>query len=253
MNVLIRIIRIYTEFVYLRLWVLLRFPPIRARLDAPPLRFILLRLVPLRWFLDRAIFYLCIIYTLNRIKNKKVVKNEKINKLLTLKFNNLHMNIPLRYLPSKLSKRDKQRQTSMLKKSKKLYKKNQYFSRASLPSFQSKPSSHIENAKKTYKVNTVRPTKELAKKTGCTLNALKQIVKKGEGAYYSSGSRPNQTAQSWGIARLASSITGGKAAAVDYDIINKGCDHSKKAFRLAKQSKKKYNHGQSKTKKVRVH
>ena len=65
-------------------------------------------------------------------------------------------------------------------------------------------------------------------KTGCKSSALNKIVRKGEGAYYSSGSRPNQTPQSWGIARLASSITGGKAAAVDYDIITEGCDASNK-------------------------
>ena len=53
------------------------------------------------------------------------------------------------------------------------------------------------------------------KKTGCSIEALKKIVNKGEGAYYSSGSRPNQTSHSWGYARLASAITGGKAAAVD--------------------------------------
>ena len=46
-----------------------------------------------------------------------------------------------------------------------------------------------------------------------------EIVKKGQGAYYSSGSRPNQTGHSWGRARLASSITGGKASAVDYKIL----------------------------------
>lgn len=160
--------------------------------------------------------------------------------------------IPLRYLPSKLTKRDKKRQASMLKKSRKLYKQHEYFSRASLPSFKSKPSNHVQNAKRIYQIDTIQPTKELAKRTGCTLNALKQIVKKGEGAYYSSGSRPNQTAQSWGIARLASSITGGKAAAVDYDILKKGCNHSKKAFQLAKQSRKKYNYGHSRTRKVKV-
>jgi hypothetical protein len=80
------------------------------------------------------------------------------------------------------------------------------------------------------------------------LSALNQIVKKGEGAYFSSGSRPNQTAQSWGLARLASAITSGKAAAVDYHIIDKGCNHSKKAFILANKSRRKYKHGQSKTK-----
>ena len=35
--------------------------------------------------------------------------------------------------------------------------------------------------------------KELSKKTGCSIKTLKKIVKKGMGAYYSSGSRPNQT------------------------------------------------------------
>ena len=90
----------------------------------------------------------------------------------------------------------------------------------------------------------------LSKKTGCSLSALIKIVNKGEGAYYSSGSRPNQTAKSWGLARLASSITAGKSAAVDYDILYKGCDHKKKAFILANKSKKKYNYGHSKTKKI---
>ena len=84
------------------------------------------------------------------------------------------------------------------------------------------------------------------------MNALNKIVKRGMGAYYSSGSRPNQTPHSWGLARLASSITGGKSAAVDYDILEKGCNHRQKAFILANKSVKKYNHGQSRTKRVVV-
>ena len=99
---------------------------------------------------------------------------------------------------------------------------------------------------------SLTPNKELAKLTGCSLTALNQIVKKGEGAYFSSGSRPNQTAQSWGLARLASSITAGKSAAVDYDILNKGCDHNKKAFKLANKSRKKYKYGHSKTRKTTI-
>ena len=119
-----------------------------------------------------------------------------------------------------------------------------------VPSFHSKTSVHIKNARKIYKMLDITPSKELSKKTGCSLDALQKIVNKGEGAYYSSGSRPNQTAQSWGYARLASSITGGKAAAVDYDILESGCNHSKTAFILAKKSRKKYKYGHSKTKKV---
>jgi hypothetical protein len=162
------------------------------------------------------------------------------------------MKIPIRYLPKKLSKKDKKKQAQMLLKSRKLYKKKKYFTRKKVSSYKSKTSNHILNARKIYGVEKIIPSKELASKTGCTIGALKKIVNKGAGAYFSSGSRPNQTGQSWGLARLASSITGGKAAAVDYDIINKGCQHNKKAFILASRAKRKYGYGHSKTKKVIV-
>ena len=161
-------------------------------------------------------------------------------------------NFPVRYLPSGLTKKDKKKQVKMLMKSKKLYKQNKYYTRKHLSSYKNKKSNHVLNARKIYNVQNVKPTKELATKTGCKLSALKKIVKKGEGAYFSSGSRPNQTAQSWGLARLASSITSGKSAAVDYDIIKKGCNHKKKAFILANKSRKKYKYGHGKTKKTSV-
>ena len=41
------------------------------------------------------------------------------------------------------------------------------------------------------------------------------------GAYYSSGSRPNQTPFSWGNARLASVIMGGPARKIDKKIWEK--------------------------------
>ena len=160
------------------------------------------------------------------------------------------LRIPIRYLPNKLSKKDTKRQLKMLIKSRKLYKSGKYFTRKKVASFKSKKSNHITNAQKIYNVSKILPNKELAKKTGCSIEALQQIVKKGEGAYFSSGSRPNQTAQSWGLARLASSITAGKAAAVDYKILEKGCDHKKKAFILANKSRKRFNKGTSRTKTV---
>ena len=162
------------------------------------------------------------------------------------------MKIPIRYLPLKLTKKDKQKQIKMLMKSKQLYKKDKYYTRKKLSSYHSKTSNHIMDARKIYNIEKVTPNKELSLKTGCSLSALNKIVKKGEGAYFSSGSRPNQTAQSWGLARLASSITAGKSAAVDYDILKNGCNHKKKAFRLANKSKKMYNYGHSKTKKVSI-
>ncbi|MDC1321023.1 hypothetical protein N8261_03590 [Flavobacteriaceae bacterium] len=160
--------------------------------------------------------------------------------------------VPRRYVPTKLSKRDKRVQREMLKKSRRDYKKGKYFTRKKVKSFKSKPSSHVENAKKIYNIDSVKPNHDLAKKTLCSLKSLKQIVKKGEGAYFSSGSRPNQTAKSWGYARLASSITGGKAAAIDYNILEKGCDTKSDALRLAKKSRKKHGYGKRKTPQVKL-
>ena len=149
----------------------------------------------------------------------------------------MHVNIPTRYVPKTLSNQDKIKQRNMLLRSRKLYKQHKYYTRSKVASYKHKTSKHIENARKMYGVQIVAPTQELAKKTGCSVDALQQIVRKGEGAYYSSGSRPNQTPQSWGLARLASAITAGKAAAVDYNIIHKGCDHTKKTFKLVNRSK----------------
>lgn len=162
------------------------------------------------------------------------------------------MKIPIRYLPKRLTRSDKKKQLNMLLKSKKMYKQHKYYTRKSVSSYKNKKSSHLSDASRIYKIKNITPNQELVKKTGCKLSALKQIVKKGEGAYFSSGSRPNQTAQSWGLARLASSLTSGKAAAVDFDIISKGCKHNKKAYILANKSRKKYGYGHSKTKSVSV-
>ena len=152
---------------------------------------------------------------------------------------NRYHSIPNRYVPGNSSGKDKKLQLKMLKKSRRMYKNKKYFTRKKVASFKNKKSSHIQRAQKIYGIKNVTPNKELVKKTGCSLNALNKIVKKGEGAYFSSGSRPNQTAQSWGLARLASSITGGNAAVVDYHILKDGCDHKKKAFTLANKIMKK--------------
>ena len=157
---------------------------------------------------------------------------------------------PIRYVPTKLTRSDKQKQINMLLKSRKLYKHHKYYTRKHVASsYKNIKSKHVSNARKIYNVKNIMPGKDLSLKTGCNIETLNQIIKKGEGAYYSSGSRPNQTPQSWGLARLASSLTSGKSAAVDYDIIKKGCDHKKKAFILANKSRKKYKYGHSTAKK----
>ena len=159
---------------------------------------------------------------------------------------------PKKYIPKSLTKKDKSKQKKELEKSKKMYKKKKYYTREKVKSYKSKKSEHIKNAERIYKLDSIKPSKKLAEKTGCSLKGLQEIVKKGQGAYYSSGSRPGQTSHSWGIARLASSITSGKAAAIDYNILKEGCKKNSKALKLAKLARKKHGYGTRKVKKVKI-
>jgi hypothetical protein len=143
------------------------------------------------------------------------------------------IHVPIRYVPRTLSRKDRSRQIAMLKRSRRMYKRGEYYGRSTkLKSYPHVASKHVVAARR------IVPNAALAKATGCSVGSLRQIVKKGEGAFYSSGSRPNQTPQSWGYARLASAITGGKAAAVDYAILQNGCKPNSGALRRARTAKK---------------
>lgn len=151
------------------------------------------------------------------------------------------MNIPQHYIPNVLSTRDKKTQKAHIKKLKQNYRHNRFINRPKLKSFKSRESPHIVRAKKMYKLRVIKPSKTLARKTQCSLGTLRKIAKKGKGAYYSSGSRPNQTAHSWARARLASAVSGGNASISDYHLLSKGCKPSSKALRLARKTCKKQN------------
>jgi hypothetical protein len=161
--------------------------------------------------------------------------------------------INLRYLPKKLTTKDKKKQSYMLLKSKKMYKKGKYYTRKPIKSFHSNISSHILRARQIYGIKKIGATNELAKKSGCSKEALAKIINKGAGAYYSSGSRPNQTAQSWGVARLASALTSGKAGAIDYNILNEGCKPGSKGYKAAQQARKVYGYGKRRVPKVKLY
>ena len=162
------------------------------------------------------------------------------------------MNIALKYLPKRLTLKDRKKQLKQLKKSRDAYKKHIYISRKKVNSYKSKKSKHILKAQKIYKLKNISVNNNLSKKTGCSIKALNKIVNKGRGAYFSSGSRPNQSAESWGLARLASSISGGKAAAVDYSILEQGCTKNSKALKLAKKAKKIHGHGTRRVAKIQL-
>tara|TARA_R100000149_G_C5827354_1_gene104264 strand:- start:205 stop:768 length:564 start_codon:yes stop_codon:yes gene_type:complete len=118
--------------------------------------------------------------------------------------------LPKKYVPSSLTPADRKKQVKSILQGK---------DRPKVKSFQSKKSSHIIKFEKKY-------GKKITDKKWINDNILKskgqdEILSKGRGAYYSGGSRPNQTPESWALARLASVITGGKARTVDKKIWDK--------------------------------
>ena len=154
------------------------------------------------------------------------------------------MGIPKHYIPNSLNATNKRKQKKELEKSKKMYKQNKYYTRKKIKSFVSKLSKHVIKAKKMYKLDIIGSNNKLSKATKCSKKGLEKILNKGRGAYYSSGSRPNQTAESWAVARLGSAITGGPSSKVDYHILEKECKKGSKALKLAIKPKKyKGKHG----------
>jgi len=128
------------------------------------------------------------------------------------------MTLPKRYY-SKLSRKDKKKQLRSLKKSQKSYKKGKYFTRPKLKSFKEKKSSWTQKFHKLHP--RAKTLKQIADVTGIPKPALSAVKRKGMGAYYSSGSRPNQTAESWGLARMYSYILGGPTRKIDNHITKK--------------------------------
>ena len=128
------------------------------------------------------------------------------------------MTIPKQY-SSGLSRKDKKKQLKSLKKSQKSYKKGKYVPRPKLKSFKSKKSSWTQKFHKLHP--EAKTLKQISDVTGIPKPALSAVKRKGMGAYYSSGSRPNQTAESWGLARMYSYILGGPTRKVDNHITEK--------------------------------
>ena len=142
--------------------------------------------------------------------------------------------IPTRYAPAYLSKRDRSRQKKAILRSRRSYKKGKYVGRPILKSARTRKSKHINRIRKIYKFPDGKISlKKLAKRSGCTKKAFDRILSKGRGAFYSSGSRPNQTAESWAIARLYSTLTGGPASKIDRHIMEEDCKSNSKALKMA--------------------
>lgn len=137
----------------------------------------------------------------------------------------LMSSIPKKYVPESLTKKDKEKQKKAIEKSKEEAKKGIYKTRPKVKSFKSKPSTFTEKAKAkgisgslNFIASKITKTPERKKEV---LKGLREIIKKGRGAYFSAGSRPNQTPTSWAKARVYSVLFGGKARGVDKAIVKK--------------------------------
>jgi hypothetical protein len=119
-------------------------------------------------------------------------------------------NIPRKYLAGLKGKERKSQIKSIF-----THKK-----RPKVKGFKSHKSGWVAKFEKKYGSN-IKTYKQISKKTGIPSAALKAVVRKGRGAYYSSGSRPNQTAESWGKARMYSYIMGGPTRKIDNHITKK--------------------------------
>ena len=147
---------------------------------------------------------------------KKTVKKKTV---ISHILNSVNGKIPEHYY-NKLDRKDKMKQITEIQKSRKLYRQKKYYTRPKMSSYQNKKSKHEIDFQKCYGIKLGNNLKEISKATGVPIPALQKILSKGRGAYYSSGSRPNQTAESWARARLASALLKRGAYKIDKHILD---------------------------------
>lgn len=122
------------------------------------------------------------------------------------------MSIPSQYTAS-LPPNARVQQEQLIQRSREVYKKTgKVVDRPKVSSTPVKRSKHAEKFENKYgfSVSDIPKVKRTFPDTD-----VDTILRKGRGAYASSGSRPNTTSEAWAKARLASALTGGNAYKVD--------------------------------------
>jgi hypothetical protein len=117
--------------------------------------------------------------------------------------------IPKKYVPDSLTKSQKAKQVKSIREKRDRPKLD----------IKTKRSKFTVMAEK-YFGKGKTSIDDIAKKLKINKKGLQLIMEKGQGAYYS-GSRPNQTAFSWGQSRIYSVLFGGEARRIDKDIVKK--------------------------------
>jgi hypothetical protein len=114
-----------------------------------------------------------------------------------------------------LNKKDTKKHKKYILDRRKSAKKGDFLSRnLELKSYKYKKSQNVLAFERKYGVK-ITDKKGIFRKVGLPVKAQKEILDKGKGAFFSSGSRPGQTPQSWAYGRLASVIL--KKGAYKYD------------------------------------
>ena len=139
--------------------------------------------------------------------SSKTKKDKKVYDTRTTKitYKGETRNVPKRYLPDSLKGKERTAQIKSI------------FEKKDRPktSVKSRKSTYTIKFDKKYgddidKLKGGKTKKNIAKVSGIPFKAIDEVFKKGEGAYYSSGSRPNQSASSWAYGRTYAYIMGGK-------------------------------------------
>ena len=127
----------------------------------------------------------------------------------TIRYKGKTKSVPTAYVPTTLSASDRKKQVASLVEGTK---------RPELSSAKSRRSSHVVAFERRYgyPITSARVSRKIITPAGCA-----KVLDKGRGAYYTGGSRPGQTPDSWAFARLASVVMGGPVRKVDMDIWNR--------------------------------
>lgn len=134
--------------------------------------------------------------------------------------------VPEKYLRG-LTKKQRKAKIKNIKKTKMLLKKNKkklaykLSQRRPLSKTKKKSSWTVQFRNKYGDVKV--PSKELEKKSGMDIRAQRAIIRKGQGAFLSSGSRASVSSpKQWGLARLYAVLMGSEGARkADRKIIEK--------------------------------
>lgn len=109
-----------------------------------------------------------------------------------------------KYLPKQLTPADRKRQARSIA---------QGTVRPHVESFKSRRSKHVRDFENKY--NFKITDRRQIHRDLLTDKGIEKVLDKGRAAYFTSGSRPNQTPESWALARLASVLLGRKSFEVD--------------------------------------